>query len=91
MAEVIWRPEALEQLDAIADYIDQFNPAAANRMRRRLRQLGDSLRTSPRRGRPASGDKRQLVTVRPYILTYEIEGETVYILRIRHSARQPLD
>ena len=91
MARVIWRPAALEHLDEIAAYIEQFDPSAAARMRTRLRQLSDSLRTSPNRGRPAAGGTRELVTVRPYILRYEVQGDVVTILRIRHSARRPTD
>ena len=91
MAEVIWRPDALDQLDAIAAYIEQFDPAAADRMRDRLRKLGDSLALLPHRGRPASGGTRELVVVKPYILRYEVVRDRVIVLRIRHSARRPLD
>lgn len=90
MARVIWRPDALEQLDEIAAYIEQFNPAAADRTRERLWRLGESLRSSPHRGRPTTGGARQLVTVRPYRLTYEVDGDAVFILGIRHTARRPL-
>lgn len=91
MVRVVWRPDALDDLDGIAAYIEQFNPSAADRTYARLLQLGDSLRTSPNRGRPAAGNTRQLVSVRPYNLTYAVEGDEVYILHIRHSARKPFD
>ena len=90
MANVIWRPEALDQLDETAAYIEQHHPAAADRIYTRLRDLGDSLRSSPRRGRPMPGGLRRSVVVQPYILSYEVQGETVYIIRVRHSARRPL-
>ena len=90
MVRVVWRPDALNDLDEIAAYIEQFNPPAADRAYARLRLLGDSLRTSPRRGRPTAYGTRQIVVAKPYVLTYVIEGDDVYILHIRHSARRPL-
>lgn len=90
MAKVIWRPDALERTDAIAAYIEQFNPYAAAKTYMRLRRLGDSLRSAPRRTRPADGGRRQLGTVRPDVVTYDVAEDEVSVVDIRHSARQPL-
>jgi len=88
MAEVVWLNEALAQLDQIASYIAVFDPVAAQRVATRLFDLGESLASFPNRGRPASGGTRELVTVRPYILRYEVVAETVTILSVRHAARR---
>ncbi|MBX9883169.1 MAG: type II toxin-antitoxin system RelE/ParE family toxin [Sphingomonas sp.] len=87
MAEVVRLNEALTQLDQIASYIAIFDPLAAQRVAIWLFDLGKSLATFPNRGRLASGGTRELVTVRPYILRYEVVGDTVTILSVRHAAR----
>ncbi len=91
MAKVVWPDEVLVQLEQIVAYISVFNPTAATRMGDQLFALGNSLSSSPHRGRPAADRTRELVTVRPYILRYENKDDVVTVLHIRHSARKPLD
>ncbi|HEU0067549.1 MAG TPA: type II toxin-antitoxin system RelE/ParE family toxin [Sphingomonas sp.] len=88
MADVIWRRDALNDLDGIIAYIEIDDPAAAIRVRNRLVELGDSLTEFPGRGRPASGGTREMVTVAPYVLVYRLVGDTVNILAISHGRRQ---
>lgn len=89
MVRVVWTRDALTNLRLIRHYIEQFDPQAAQRIAARLIEAGDSLRDFPDRRRPATGGTRELVTVRPYVLRYRMDGGTVYILRVRHSARAP--
>jgi len=91
MVEVIWRNEALDDLDGIIVYIGQFDREAADGMGEKLFALGESLADYPRRGRPTSDGAREMVTVPPFVLRYEIEGERVFILSIRHGRRKPID
>jgi toxin ParE1/3/4 len=88
MAEIVWRPSAIDDLDETAAYLSQFDPELAERYVARLVALGDSLAIFAYRGRPVSVNKRQMVLVRPYVLTYEIVDNTVFILRVRHGARK---
>ncbi|SFP89743.1 type II toxin-antitoxin system RelE/ParE family toxin [Sphingomonas rubra] len=90
MADVNWRQDALD-LANIIDYIKRFNLDAAREIGAKLFDLSESLTRFPRRGRPAANDTRELVTTPPYVLTYEVDGDTVHILSIRHGARRPLD
>lgn len=90
MAKVVWLNEAIDQLDLIVAYIELFDPIAAERIGDRLFALGESLADFPHRGRPAGNGTREMVTVPPYILRYQIDGEEVSILSIRHGARRPL-
>lgn len=91
MAEVVWLNEAFDQLDLIVAYIAVFDPAAAERIGAELVALGESLSEFPNRGRPTGGGAREMVIVRPYVLRYDVKGDVVTILAIRHGARRPLD
>ena len=74
------------------DYILEFNPQAAQRLADALFGAGDSLALFPHRGRPVSDTgMRELVSIDPYIVRYEVPEDDVVILRVRHAARRPTD
>ena len=87
MAKIVWTNEAVEHLEAIVTYISVYDTAAAVRMAERLLALADSLSEFPHRGRDVGNGRREMPIVRPYILRYRVEGDTVFISRIRHSSR----
>lgn len=87
MRRIVWTDEAVSNLEAIATYISAFNPAAAARRARKLVALADSLTEFSERGRDAGGGMREMTIVWPYILRYRVEDDAVFILRIRHGAR----
>jgi toxin ParE1/3/4 len=90
--QVVWTEPALDGITRSYDYIFAFNPRAAAHMAEALFAAGDSLVQFPHRGRPVRGTAmRELVSVSPYIIRYRIDGDTVVILRVRHSARRPTD
>jgi plasmid stabilization system protein ParE len=90
LKEVVWARPALAELTAIQAYLEQFNPHAARAVAVSLKDLGDSLAHFPLRGRRVPGTAlRELVSHYPYIIRYAIDGDTVVILRVRHSARRP--
>jgi toxin ParE1/3/4 len=91
MARVVWLEEAVDQLDRIVTCVSAFDPRAADRLSTRLVAGAAALTDFPNRGRPASGGKRELPTVPPYIIRYRVEGEIVLVLGIRHGARRPVD
>ena len=88
MAEVVWTREALTQLDLIRAYIGQFDPAAAGRLTSRLLKAGDSLRDFPNRGRPIEDGLRELPTVAPYVIQYEVDGLRISILGVWHGSQR---
>lgn len=91
MADVIWRIPALDDLDDAIAYIEHHDRAAAHRYRARLIAAGEALRDFPNRGRRATvPGQREVTSVPPYVMTYEVEGDTVFILSIRHGRRRPL-
>lgn len=89
---VIWTEAAARGIERAYDYIRDFNPRAAARVADTLRNEGNSLLQFPQRGRPVQGTTmRELVSAYPYIIRYRIAGDTVVILRIRHTSRRPTD
>ncbi|MGJ3628381.1 type II toxin-antitoxin system RelE/ParE family toxin [Sphingomonas sp. MMS24-JH45] len=80
MAKVVWQRPALNDLNRITAYIRAFDPGAADRMADRLIECGDSLAIFPSRGRPAGSGQREMTTVPPYVLRYELIGNDVSIL-----------
>ena len=91
MPTIVWTDEAVEHLEAIVTYVSVYNAAAAERLAQRLIDLADSLAGFPNRGRDAGGGRREMTVVWPYILRYRVEGDLVFILRIRHGAREERD
>ncbi len=90
MKKVVWSATAVDQLDAVGSYIEHFNPKAAQAVAAGLLAATNSLSNFPYRGRPVVGTTmRELVTAYSYIIRYRIVGDTVRILRIRHTARRP--
>ncbi len=87
--EVVWSPQAIDDVRRINNFIAAENPVAAARIARELLIAGDSLALFPRRGRPSRlTGRRELVAVYPYVIVYRIlENETVDILRIWHGAQ----
>ena len=89
LAEVRWSGPALDDAEAIRDYIATHNPSAAERVFDRLMAAGDGLETFPDRGRERDDGRRELTTVSPYVIVYRHTSGIVDILRIRHGARGP--
>ena len=87
---VIWTRTAVDGIERANDYLADLNPRAAMEMAERCREAGDSLAHFPHRGRRVPGTgMRELVTSYPYVIRYEIVGDTVEILRLRHTSRRP--
>lgn len=88
MARIEWAREALAHLELIRAYIEQFDPDAATRLVGRLISACVSLEDFPDRGRPAGDGVRELPSIRPYVIQYEVCGDTVRILRIKHGSQR---
>jgi toxin ParE1/3/4 len=63
------------------------DPQAAKRLAKRLHDAGQRLGRHPDIGRPVSGDRRELVTVSPYVIVYRTVPGEVRILRVWHEAQ----
>jgi toxin ParE1/3/4 len=90
MVEVIWTEPALNDLDAIADYIALDNPAAARDLVQRIFKHVDQLATHPDSGSKPPELKgwayRQIVEP-PCRVFYRREGDSIYILYVMRGER----
>lgn len=87
--------EAVRQIVVIGDYIAQDSPENALSWVERLRAAVDTLGTFPERhavlytAAQAGREVRQTF-YGVYRILYEIQGDTVYVLTVRHGARRPI-
>ena len=93
---VILAPEALSDLEGIADYIRQDSPQNAAAVAERILKAIDSLAMMANRGRQVGRSRRRgspirAMIVRPFIVYYRIDEEpaAVYVLNRRHGSRCP--
>ena len=86
MAQVIWAEPALNDLDAIADYIALDNPRAASELVQRVfRHIHPDSGSKPRELR--GGRYRQIIEPSCRIF-YRRDGETVYVLCVMRGERK---
>ncbi len=91
MAEVIWTEPALQELDAIAEYIALDNPLAASDLVQEVFDKTECLEGFPRSGRipPELPDSvyRELV-VPPCRIFYREDENRVLVLYVMREERQ---
>ncbi|OYW44630.1 MAG: addiction module antitoxin [Sphingomonadales bacterium 32-68-7] len=83
---VEWSEAALDDLDALADYIGERDPDAADRMIERIETFAERLAQFPymhRRGRVPG--TREAVAHPNYILIYRVTARAVEILSVLHT------
>ncbi|MEZ0605813.1 type II toxin-antitoxin system RelE/ParE family toxin [Paraburkholderia sp. IW21] len=85
-----WSAFAMEDRDAIFDYIEEDSPHAAVVVDDRIRMQVRQLLQFPETGRPGrvEGTRELVISRTPYIAAYRITGDTVRILRVLHWAQQ---
>lgn len=89
MMELFWTPEAINDRDAIYDYIEADNPTAALALDELFEEKAGRLLDHPGLGRPGRiAGTRELVAHQNYILIYDAPGDLVRVLRVLHAARQ---
>jgi toxin ParE1/3/4 len=88
---LIWSPEAIADLVALRAYIEQDDPAAAQRVSLHIIQNVETLLpNSPEIGRPGRvpGTRELVIPRTPFIVPYRVVDKTIQILRVYHGARQ---
>ena len=90
---VFWTDAALNQLEAIRDYLWQTSPDYARRVIERLVNRSEQIATFPRSGRTVPEyeiDEVRQVIESSYRLIYLIQEEQVEILAVIHTSRRGL-
>lgn len=91
MAEIIWTETALQELDAIAQYIALDKPKAASDLVKAIFKNTDRLGDFPRLGRippELPGSVYQELLVPPCRVFYRVDGKRVLILYVMREERQ---
>ena len=91
MAEVIWTEPALQELDAIAEYIALDNPAAASDLVKAIFDKTERLENFPKSGRnpPELPDSvYREVVVPPCRIFYREDEQRVLVLFVMREERQ---
>ena len=89
MLPIRWSARALEELDAIVDYVAQFNPYAAEELHARIELAVLPLAEHPylyRAGRVAG--TRELVAHPNYTVIYRVADAHVVIVGVLHTHRE---
>ena len=85
MAELVWTEPALQDLDAIADYIALYDPQAARglvqRVFRHVEQLVEQPDSGSRPPEMRQSRYRQIVEA-PCRVLYRYDGERVFVLYV---------
>lgn len=86
---VVWTPEAEQDRADIWDTIAAANPGAAVRMDELFSDAAARLAVHSKMGRAGKiSGTRELIPHESYRLVYEIDGDTVWVLALVHTARQ---
>ncbi|MFP5257454.1 MAG: type II toxin-antitoxin system RelE/ParE family toxin [Acidobacteriota bacterium] len=87
-----WTERAADDLDRLVEYIEQDDRPAAGQVGREILAAVSRLESFPGMGRPGRVQgTRELVLVPralPYVVVYEVSGESIFILRVLHSAQE---
>lgn len=87
---IIWQDEAERDLDKIAEYIMEDDPAAALRVVSTIREAARVLTEHPNIGRAGrvEGTRELVIAGLPYILPYQIAEQEIRILAVMHTSRK---
>jgi toxin ParE1/3/4 len=88
---IVWSPEAMEDLSSLRAYIAEDNAATARRgVLRVLQDVERFLPDNPSIGRAGRvpGTRELVIQATPCLVPYRIQRTTIQILRVYHAARR---
>jgi plasmid stabilization system protein ParE len=89
-SRLVFHPEIVDDLGAIAAYYRELDRSLPARFRSRFREQLDRLTEFPDSGALLFGDFRRVVIKRfPYLLVYRIVSDRVFVLAIISFRRDP--
>jgi addiction module RelE/StbE family toxin len=82
-----WTSAAADDLENIANYLFEKTPENAARLIRELYDAPSTLKSFPNRGRAGKkeGTRELVMPSLPYIIVYQVRGDTVHIVRIQFA------
>lgn len=87
-------PEAVDDLTAAIEYLNEKSPRAAvamaNAVFEAIEKLAGKEFEGPERELRSTGERVRSWPVRPYRIYYRREAEVFVVLRIHHAARRPI-
>lgn len=87
--KLIWKPLALDDRERIMDYIALDNPQAALELDSLFEQLAERLIEHPKLYKPGRMKGTRDAVAHPnYVMVYSLDGDTISILRVLHSAQE---
>ncbi|GLK80978.1 type II toxin-antitoxin system RelE/ParE family toxin [Methylopila turkensis] len=84
-----YTPAALAELEQVLAYLSELSPQGAQRVRTRIRAVLELLSDFPRNGARVGQLRRIRATPYPYLIFYEIAGNEIVVVAVRHGARDP--
>jgi toxin ParE1/3/4 len=87
---ILWSPEAIEDLNSLRSYIAQDKPSAARGIVLHIMQsIEQLLPYNPQMGRPGRvpGTRELVIPKTPFIVPYRLQRNVIQILRVYHGAR----
>jgi len=88
--ELIWLPEAQQDIERLHAFLYEKSPDAAHRMVNILLQGAEQLLTFPEIGKPLSDELQRRELFLPfgagaYVLRYRLTANRIVIIRVWHS------
>ena len=90
MAEIVWAPNALDDVEKLIAYIGGDSIVRAQRFAARLMNRVESLGTQPESGSWLPEDERHVyrqIFHGAWRVIYRYDSDTVWIVAVHHSAR----
>lgn len=87
---LVWRPKALEDREAIWDYISPRNYAAAVKLDDEFEEKAELASQNPNYGKPGRvAGTREILVRKNYYLVYEVDEHTstVSMVRVLHTSQ----
>ncbi len=87
--QVRWTSAAADDLENIANYLFEKTPQNAARLIREIYDAPSTLKSFPNRGRAGKkeGTRELVMPALPYVIVYQLRGDTVHIVRILHRSQ----
>ena len=88
---ILWSPEAIDDLNSLRDHIAEDNPAEARGVVLHImHNIEQSLPDNPQMGRPGRvpGTRELVIAKTLFIVPYRLQRNVVQILRVYHGARR---